>query len=293
LGCGSRKEQDVIFANLIAVVVLIITPFFIINAKKPRLKLFSAAEKRFQWEPAPYGDYWGLYTTPGMDDVMVGSIIWKSREEGLNGNKPIMDIYYPPDFIFRTPLPVVVFGGCGNRNFKDVIDACQYIAASGLIVVTYDETTNCDIHGLIHFIQRHARVLGIDKRRIGLFGWEHVRSHTGGHVSNSPLDALLDTRREYHEDLKCAVFLRPMLFSRDMETSFTIPTLLVLSGNEYFADRNDSSGSYIENTHEKKLPLNTVVFNGADPRFTYRREIAGTHEIFRFMIEFWKSHMLV
>ena len=116
-------------------VLTILCPFILILligcAARPPENLITAADRRQQ----AFDSDWVVYTLPEMDRVSVANITYK---EGLT-----MDVYYPPDFSFRSRLPAVVFVNSGIRHFGgDFRDQGQQIswgqltAASGLIAIT-------------------------------------------------------------------------------------------------------------------------------------------------------------
>lgn len=81
-------------------------------------------------------DDWYTLTLPGMDEVLVASKIF-NYDIGRRERKVDVDIYYPPDFDFKSKLPAV-FIGRGKPQWKSAISFGQLIAASGLIAIVPD-----------------------------------------------------------------------------------------------------------------------------------------------------------
>jgi tetratricopeptide (TPR) repeat protein len=101
----------------------------------------------------------------------------KNEFRKVNDTSLTFDIYYPPSFNFKTSLPVVVFnngvGAMDIPRWGQYTDWCRLIAANGMVAVTHQSraggSTLSDCEALIDYLHLHAKDLGIDAGRIGLW----------------------------------------------------------------------------------------------------------------------------
>ena len=246
-------------------VLTILGPFIVMLligcAARPPENLMTAADRREQ----SFDSIWVVYTLPDMDRVSVANVTYK---EGLT-----MDVYYPPDFDFRSKLPAVVFVNGGSvvygvpTDFRDVgqfISWGQLTAASGLIAITHDNEVQDALNNfddLMNYIHKKGGSFGIDSKRIGLWSrYPHAS------VAQS---ALMDTSQEYQRNLRCAVFYYSGLDIGEptvKEWRRDVPQLVVKGGLD-LAQRNSWIDQYIAKAREMKVPVELVVHEEGAFRF--------------------------
>lgn len=250
-------------------------------ARRPE-NLITAADKREQ----SFDSRWVVYTLPQMDRVSVANVTYK---EGLT-----MDVYYPPDFDFRSKLPAVVFVNGGAipkyRDWGQCISWGQLTAASGLIAITYDtrrESTLNDIDDLMNYIRKNGGALGIDSERIGLWSCaDYVW------VAQT---ALVDTSREYQRNLRCAVFYYGGL---DPGESFVkeclrdVPQLVVKAGLDAPDEVNRWIDQYVVKARQMNIPLEFVDYEDAGPWFDFAMDTDRSREIIKQTLDFMTTHLL-
>jgi len=270
-------------------VFVILCPFIVVLligcAAPPPENLMTAADKREQAHHAT----WVVYTLPEMNRVSVASVTYK---ETLT-----MDVYYPPDFDFRSRLPAVVFVNAGitphGPELKDSgqgISWGQLTAASGLIGVTYDSRDGGNapdnLHDLMKYIRENGGSLRIDSKRIGLWScWEHVW------VAQS---VLMDTSQEYQRDLRCAVFYYGGLDTGEptvKEWRRDVPQFVVKAG-QCPPWINTWLDEYVVKAREMGIPLEFVEYEEAGPFFDYAMDTDRSREIIKQTLDFMATHLL-
>jgi acetyl esterase/lipase len=123
--------------------------------------------------PRP-ADRWPVYRVPGMDQVKVQTDVTYKMAEGAAIK---LDVYHPADQKDGEHRPAVLFGGA--KAYPQWTGWGHLLAASGLVVVTYDlrlppsaskADALSDANDLIAYVRANADALGVDKDRLALFG---------------------------------------------------------------------------------------------------------------------------
>lgn len=229
-----------------------------------------------------------LFTLPGMDRVIVENVPYK---EGST-----MDLYYPPEFdsSFTTPAVIFVFGisdssamAMAGSTFKEMgqyISWGQLVAASGLIAVTYEVTSEprVDTDDLITYVWENGPLLGIDPGRFCLWS---ASSH-----SIAALEVLTDTTRNYRDSLACGVIYYGETRTRNpLRTD--VPLFIVEAGQ-------DSPGGNLrieEFVDEAKLAgveVEFVIYHDGVHGFEVEQDTDETHDIVKRTLEFMKAHLM-
>ncbi|MGD8749970.1 MAG: hypothetical protein PVG14_01035 [Anaerolineales bacterium] len=250
--------------------------------------LISAAEKRDQHDKSGLAvDYWSVLTLPGMDDVQVGRVVIKSVGEDPNKVEWDLDIYYPPNFDFKSQLPAVLVVGA-NKEWKSIISTAQLIAASDMIAITYDAGMfrgTIGIHELINFIRENADHIRIDKDRICLW------SNRDGPVHDQSLEPVLDTSQAYHPSIKCAVYLYAQMDTGGLELSSDVPPLLVVHGGMDNSIDRTSIEDFVDRAREMNVSIEYIVFEAAGQNFDFVHDTDETRTILQQTLDFFKDHL--
>ena len=226
-----------------------------------RPTLISVAER---WKSVPAGmEAPVVLKVPGMDRVKV------SKAEYASGRS--MDIYYPGGFDFSRSAPVVIFVmgystdftmnwfGARLKDLGQYVSWGELVAASGMIGVAYEtDFPDDDIDAVLEFIGRNGSSLGMDSKRIALFG-------CSGNTMTA-LGALAAKGADYRTSLKCGVIIYPIIsyfmntgedvmpapFKRQLRKD--LPIFMVTVGN----DRDEwkiAASTFLTNIQGKGLPV--------------------------------------
>ncbi|HYE54816.1 MAG TPA: hypothetical protein VD996_08240, partial [Chitinophagaceae bacterium] len=116
-----------------------------------------------------------VYQVPAMQKVQVKeNIVFRT----VNDTSLKLDIYYPPGYDRRKPLPVVVFNnGVGSMDlpkWRVYQDWARLMAANGMIAVNHQarpnrRTTLEDGGAVLNYLRQHAGELSIDADRMGIW----------------------------------------------------------------------------------------------------------------------------
>lgn len=116
-----------------------------------------------------------VYQVPAMQKVQVKENIVFAT---MNDTALALDIYYPPGFDKKKPLPVVVFNnGVGSMDlprWRVYRDWAKLMAANGVIAVNHQARPNRrtvlqDCAAVLDYLRQHARAWGIDPERMGIW----------------------------------------------------------------------------------------------------------------------------
>ena len=135
---------------------------------------------------------------PKMADVKIKQISFKTDDKV----KLRMDIYYPPEFDFKSELPVVIFINQGIMQLPEwrcYKDWGRLVAVSGIIGVTYQSRSWSDSmedsKDLIGYIRDNSESLNINKNRLAIWACS-ANTYVG-------LPLALKKDKDY---IRCAVF---------------------------------------------------------------------------------------
>jgi acetyl esterase/lipase len=246
--------------------------------------MITGREKR---EPAisvaPWDDWYAL-TLPGMDEVLVASTKFNFDIGGGKERKVEMDIYYPPDFNFKSKLPAV-FICRGSPRWKSAISFGQLIAASGLIAIVPNVLMVENFGENINYILKNAKAFGINKKYIGIWG--------GGHPGGYAFDVALDKSQKYYKYIKCAVFEAAVLYHHEpydkSNMNTDVPLLFITGSNDRMAKPTHSL--FLEIANEMNIPLEYTVYEGASHNW-YKDDTDEARGFIQKELDFLKSHLL-
>jgi tetratricopeptide (TPR) repeat protein len=114
-----------------------------------------------------------IYQIPEMNKVQVKqNIVYKKVDD----TSLTLDVYYPPDFTFKTNLPVVIFNnGVGSMTipqWRVYKDWGKLMAAKGMIAVNYQARQNnglADGDALLEYLRNNAASLNIDANEMAIW----------------------------------------------------------------------------------------------------------------------------
>jgi len=228
-----------------------------------------------------------------------------------------MDIYYPPNLVIGSRLPVVIF----INGFSDEIipkgelklkDIGQYkswgelTAASGLIAITYETIQpDADTGSLIDYIRKNGSSLNIDPDRIGIWA-----------CSGSVPTALSVIKQESREYLRCAVLYYGYMLTTDQKYQALIdskaqkhgfypgglkdvehlhhdaPLFVVRAGLDRYPDINQTIDHFLHEAVSRNDSIVFINYNDGRHAFDMDDDNDRSREIIKQTLEFMKTHLL-
>jgi hypothetical protein len=266
---------------LLIIIVVFTLAFHLIAEDKT---MITGREKREQAKPAAAWDDWYALTLPGMDEVLVASKKFSYDIGGGREWEVDVDIYYPPDFDFKSKLPAV-FVGRGRPQWKTAISFGQLIAASGLIAIIPDISLGESFGESINYCFKNTKAFGINKKYIGIWG--------GGHPGTHAFDAALDKLQKYHKYIKCAVFEAVVLSQIEpydkSKMSNKLPLLFITGSFDQF---RSSHTMFLEVADEMNIPLEYIEYEGGGHNW-YMDDTDESRGYVQKELDFFKSHLLL
>lgn len=254
------------------------------------------------------------YELAGMKDVIIKKDIpyLKTPDSTLK-----MDVYYPPNFDFKSKIPAIVFiyGYTNNGQIKSVgkqlrkwsayTSWCQVIAASGMAAIVY-ETVNPenDLTSIMNHINTNADKLNIDANKIGAYTCS----------ANSPT-ALANILNNSNTYFKCAVVYYGIFLNTDFKylslidtlsqnmgfvtprlpepTSWKkdVPILIVHAGKDFVPHSDESLTGFIDKAINQKVPITLIHYAAGIHGFDVYADNETIREIIKTTLEFWKFNL--
>ena len=191
----------------------------------PPFEVQTSAERR-ETMVGGFGEY--VLSHPKADEVLVHREVYALASASGVGELPV-DLYYPPGFRFDEALPAVIVVG-GNVNWSSNITLAELLAASGFLTIVPEtlQMVKDDaperLTTLLDRVLAEAGRLFIDEQRLAVW--------TEGHPSSLALQVAMDREAEFHEGLRAAVFVSPVMTfaqnSFDYDPAWIDPQLPVL-----------------------------------------------------------------
>jgi len=274
--------------------------------------LKTSAQQNTQSKPREKGSV--VFELPGMDNVIVKKDITYQSVEGTALN---MDIYYPPNFDFKSKIPaiIIVIGytdmagqkllGSKFKNYITFISWCKIIAASGMAAIVY-ETVNPeqDILALSNYLKSNESKLGIDNSKIGAFTLSAHSPSTINEVLTGP-----------NNIFKCAVVYYGFFLTNDFKylpqidtisqgMGFStprlpdpaswkkdVPIMIVRAGKDNVPYINQSLASFYEKALSQNLPIILVNYPNGTHGFDTSIDNDLTRQIIKNTLEFWQYNL--
>jgi len=249
-------------------------------------------------------------TIPGMDSVTVRrDVPYRGSDDG----SLTMDLYYPSESREALPAVLLVTGYSDpgaqqvlGARFKEIgpfVSWAQLIAASGLVAVTYTNSTPADVDHVWRHLQEHGPALGIDVNRLGV--WT-----SSGHGPNA-----LSFLMERGDGVRCAVLAYPYTLDDQGSTHVadaarqfrfvtpaagkfidrlppSVPLLVVRAGRDEMPGLNAALDRFVSAALTTNLPI-TVINHATGPHaFDLFDQSRAAHEIVEYMLAFLRSHLV-
>lgn len=251
---------------------------------------------------------------PGMDNVIIKKDIpyFKTGDSALK-----MDVYYPPEFDFKSKIPAVVFvfgytntgqittAGHQLRKWSAYTSWCRVVAASGMVAIAY-ETINPenDLISLLNYITSNSDKLSIEVSRIGAYSCS----------ANTPV-ALANILNSNNNYFKCAAIYYGIFLYKDFKHLSTIdslsykmgfipsrlpesatwkkdaPLLIVHAGKDFVPNTDESLTGFTDKAINQKVPFTLIHYATGIHGFDIYTDNEETRQIIRTTLEFWKFHL--
>jgi hypothetical protein len=251
---------------------------------------------------------------PGMDNVIVKKDIpyIKTQDSSLK-----MDLYYPPNFDFKSKIPTVVFiFGYTNegqlktakhqlRTWSPYTSWCKVVAASGMAAVVY-ETINPenDLKSLLQYINSNTDKLNIDVNKIAAYSCS----------ANTPV-ALSNILNSANNSFKCAAIYYGIFLDTDFKYLSVIdtlsknmgfipsrlpesttwrkdkPLLIVHVGKDFVPNTDESLTGFTYKAINQKVPFTLIHYATGIHGFDIYTDNEETKQIIRTTLEFWKFNL--
>lgn len=253
-----------------------------------------------RWQSVPKGlEAPVVLTLPGTERVKTATVEYAAGRS--------MDIYYPSDFDFTQPAPVVVFVMGYSTNFtmnwfgaklKDLgqyVSWGQLVAASGMIGVAYEtDYPDDDIEAVLRYIRQNGVELGMDSRRIALFG-------CSGNTMTA-LGALAAKNVDYAASLRCGVIFYPVIsyfmnkgdevmpapFKRQLRKD--LPIFMVTIGSER-PEWKESVSSFLAEVRGQGYPLEVAHYEKGIHGFDTDQDSDESRALITHAIAFMKDEL--
>ena len=276
----------------------------------PNLK--TAAQQNSQNKPREKGAV--VFELPGTANVIVKKDI---TYQSIAGTALNMDIYYPPNFDFKSKIPaiIIVLGytdiagkkllGSKFKNFITFISWCKIIAASGMAAIIYETVDpKQDILSLSNYLRSNESKLAIDNNKIGAFTLSAHSPTTINEVLTGP-----------NNIFKCAVVYYGFFLTNDFKylpqidtisqgMGFStprlpdpalwkkdVPIMIVRAGKDNVPYINQSLASFYEKTLSQNLPIILINYPNGTHGFDTGSDNDLTREIIKNTLEFWKFNL--
>ena len=251
---------------------------------------------------------------PGMDNVIVKKDIpyIKTLDSTLK-----MDVYYPPNFDFKSKIPAVVFvlgytnkgqintAGQQLRKWSPYTSWCRIVAVSGMAAIVYETIDpENDLISLLNYMNLNSDKLSIETSRIGAFSCS----------ANTPV-ALANILSSNNTFFKCAAIYYGIFLDKDFKYLSTIdtlskkmgfiptrlpesitwkkdvPLLIVHVGKDFVPHTDESLTGFTDKAINQKVPFTLVHYATGIHGFDVYTDNEETKQIIRTTLEFWKFNL--
>ena len=274
--------------------------------------LKTSAQQNAQSKPREKGAV--VFDIPGTDNVIVKKDI---KYQTVAGSALNMDIYYPPNFDFKSKIPavIIVLGytdmagqrllGSKFKNYITFISWCKIIAASGMAAIVYESVNpGQDILALSNYLKSNESELGIDINKIGAFTLSAHSPTTINEVLTGP-----------DNTFKCAVVYYGFFLTNDFinlpdidaisqNMGFStprlpdpaswkkdVPIMIVRAGLDNVPFINQSLADFYEKALSQNLPITLVNYSNGTHGFETSMDNDLTRQIIKNTIDFWKFNL--
>jgi len=274
--------------------------------------LKTSSQQNTQSKPREKGSV--VFDIPGTDNVIVKKDI---RYQSVTGSALTMDIYYPPNFDFKSKIPVVIIVlgypdmagqrllGSKFKNYITFISWCKIIAASGMAAIVYESVNpGQDILALSNYLKSNEIELGIDNSKIGAFTLSAHSPTTINEVLTGPGNIFKCAVVYYGFFLTNDFINLPQIdvISQDMGFNTPrlpdpaswkkdVPIMIVRAGIDNVPYINQSLADFYEKALSQNLPIILVNYSNGTHGFDTSIDDDLTRQIIKNTLEFWKFNL--
>lgn len=272
----------------------------------------TSAQQNTQSKPREKGAV--VLELPGMDNIIVKKDI---PYQSVTGTSLNMDIYYPPNFDFKSKIPaiIIVLGytdmagqkllGSKFKNYITFISWCKIIAASGMAAIIY-ETVNPgqDILALSNYLKSNESKLGIDNSKIGAFTLSAHSPTTINEVLTGPSNIFKCAVVYYGFFLTNDFINLPQIDTISQGMGFStprlpdpaswkkdVPIMIVRAGKDNVPYINQSLADFYKKALSQNLPIILVNYPNGTHGFDTSIDNDLTRQIIKNTLEFWKFNL--
>jgi dienelactone hydrolase len=266
-------------------------------SKSPELIL--AINKPSRNTKTPGNVFYGL---PEMDKYLPGNVVYKLPEmekvllaSELTYYKNLtVDIYYPPNYQFKTKLPIIIiphgFEELPDGADKDMpqhMDWAKLLAASGMIAISaqagFDPMDNS--YRVLDFLAANADFLGLDLNRIGFW----ASSFHGAPV----FKAFQDKDLPYRKGFKAAAFLY-LEYNKSTDPGIWpegISLFVVKAGKDRWISAS-MMDNFVAQARSNKIPIEYIELPDALHAFDVTDNTQASKDTIQKVLNFFKSKLL-
>lgn len=252
-----------------------------------------------------------VYDLPGMNDVIVKKDV---PYQDIADSTLKMDIYYPPEFDFKSKIPAVIFitgipdssmiklSGDQFRKYGQYTSWCKIVAASGMAAIVYetDDPKN-NLTSLIEYIKSEQENLSVNKNSIGAFvcsgntptGISYILNSSGifscavlyyGFFLSQDVENLSAIEALF----KQKGFQKPPVLADPDDWRNDVTLLIVRAGQDNTPYLNQSMQNFLDKAIRQNLPITLINYQKGVHGFDVYSDNDTTRQIIKNTIEFWK-----
>lgn len=255
-----------------------------------------------------------VFDIPGTDNVTVKKDI---KYQTVAGSALNMDIYYPPNFDYKSKIPavIIVLGytdmagqrllGSKFKNYITFISWCKIIAASGMASIVYESVNpGQDILALSNYLKSNESELGIDNSKIGAFTLSAHSPTTINEVLTGPSNIFKCAVVYYGFFLTNDFINLPQIDAISQDMGFStprlpdpsswkkdVPIMIVRAGIDNVPYINQSLADFYEKALSQNLPITLVNYSNGTHGFETSMDNDLTRQIIKNTLEFWKFNL--
>ncbi len=274
--------------------------------------LRTSAQQNTQSKPREKGAV--VFDITGTDNVIVKKDI---KYQSIEGSALNMDIYYPPNFDFKSKIPavIIVLGytdmagqrllGSKFKNYITFISWCKIIAASGMAAIVYESVNpGQDIIALSNYLKSNESELSIDNSKIGAFTLSAHSPTTINEVLTGPSNIFKCAVVYYGFFLTNDFINLPQIDAISQNMGFStprlpdpaswkkdVPIMIVRAGIDNVPYINESLASFYEKALDQDLPIVLINYPNGTHGFETNMDNDLTRQIIKSTLEFWKFNL--
>jgi len=256
-----------------------------------------------------------VYDLPRMDDVIIKRDI---PYQDIGGSPLKMDIYYPPDFDFKSKIPavIIVLGypdvagkkllGSEFKNYIQLVSWCKIISASGMAGIVYESVNpEKDIITLSNYLKTNADEVKIDINKIGAWTCSAHTPTTISYILNGADNIFkcavvyygffltndfkylpqIDTLSQ-NMGFKTPRLSEPTVWRKD------VPIMIVRAGKDNVPYINQTLSSFYDQALSQDLSITLINYQNGVHGFDAALDNETTRQIIKTTLEFWKLYLM-